>query len=199
MSSRAKVFTVILLFILAGGFIYLQSLAHRLNVQNTRSADEAARARLAEETLQSQHGPEQTVTLYIPSADQGVLIQETRRMNLAASETDRIRQIFLALVERSATGPARPLSPAPNLRAAFLTSDGTAYLDLDGTSVSSFEPGINSETLAVKSIVNSICTNIPAVKRVRILIQGQEVDTLNGHVDLTQALMPDLNPNSSGP
>ena len=199
MTSRARVFTVILLVILAGGFLYLQSLTRRLNVPNTRGADEAARARLEETTLQSQHGPEQTVTLFFPSTDQGLLLQETLRMNLAASETDRIRQIFLALVEGSAQGQARPTSLAMNLRATFLTSDGTAYLDLAGTSVASFEPGIDSETLAVKSIVNSICTNIPAVKRVRILVQGQEVDTLNGHVDLTQALVPDLNSNLSGP
>jgi hypothetical protein len=52
-------------------------------------------------------------------------------------------------------------------------------------------PGIASETLAIYSVVNSITANVPSVKKVKFLIQGQEVDTLDGHVDLTEAYVPD--------
>jgi hypothetical protein len=64
-------------------------------------------------------------------------------------------------------------------------------VDLSSDLVSGIYPGIEAESLAVYSIVNSITTNIPAVKRVKILIQGQEVDTLEGHADLTEAIVPD--------
>jgi hypothetical protein len=47
--------------------------------------------------------------------------------------------------------------------------------------------------------VNSITTNIPSVKRVKILIQGQEVETLEGHADLTDAIVPDPTLIKSGP
>jgi hypothetical protein len=44
-----------------------------------------------------------------------------------------------------------------------------------------------------------MCYNIPSVKRVKFLIQGQEVETLDGHVDLTEAFVPDTNLKPSTP
>jgi len=52
-------------------------------------------------------------------------------------------------------------------------------------------PGIENETLTVYSIVNSLAANIPSVKKVKILIQGQEVETLDGHADLSGYFVPD--------
>jgi germination protein M len=199
MTARAKVLTLVVLVAVGVGVFYLHLLSSRLNNQNAQRVEETARTRLAEASLQSEKGPQETVTLYFPSNDQGVLIQETRQLTLASSSADRIRQIFLALIEGSEQGQNRPLPPGAELRAAFLASDGTAYLDLATGSLPLFNPGIGSETLAVYSIVDSICANIPAAKRVKFLIDGQEVDTLNGHVDLTQAFAPDPNLSLSGP
>jgi hypothetical protein len=39
--------------------------------------------------------------------------------------------------------------------------------------------------------VDSLAANLPEVKRVQFLIQGQEVDTLDGHADLTVPYAPD--------
>ena len=38
------------------------------------------------------------------------------------------------------------------------------------------------------AIVNAVTANLPAVQRVQILIDGKEVDTLAGHVDLRRPL-----------
>src|SRR3974377_1815649 len=46
--------------------------------------------------------------------------------------------------------------------------------------------GFRSEQLAVESIVRTLEANVPQVLRLKILIHGQEVDTLAGHMDLTQ-------------
>jgi hypothetical protein len=77
--------------------------------------------------------------------------------------------------------------------------EGTAYVDLSSDLLSGVYPGIEAESLAVYSIVNSITVNIPSVKRVKILIQGQEVETLEGHADLTDAIVPDPSLVKSGP
>src|SRR5438874_13648044 len=45
--------------------------------------------------------------------------------------------------------------------------------------------GIASEQLAVDSMARTLEANVPQVKRLKILIHGQEVETLAGHVDLT--------------
>ncbi len=37
----------------------------------------------------------------------------------------------------------------------------------------------------MNSIVNTLAANVPSIRRLKILIHGQETDTLAGHVDLT--------------
>ncbi|MGE5327357.1 MAG: GerMN domain-containing protein [Deltaproteobacteria bacterium] len=192
-SPRARFFALLVLVIVAAGAIYLQVLARRMGSQNTEREEVNARARLAEAALSPESGPQQTVTLFIPASDQSVLIQEPYRLALAAGNEDRIRQIFLALNESTRRAQEGASQAGAELRSVFLAPDGTAYLDLSSGSLPLLTPGIGSETQAVYSIVDSIAVNVPAVQRVKFLIQGQEVDTLDGHVDLTQAFVPDAN------
>jgi hypothetical protein len=55
--------------------------------------------------------------------------------------------------------------------------------------VSTAHPGgALDELLTVYSVVNAVTTNLPAVRAVQILVDGHEVDTLAGHVDLRRPL-----------
>ena len=110
-----------------------------------------------------------------------------------------MRQVVLALAEGSHQGYGRVLPASTTVRAVFLAPDGTAFVDLSNDIQSDFEPGIESETLAIYSMVDSITANIPAVKRVQFLIQGQQVETLDGHADLTAAFTPDPTRINSNP
>jgi hypothetical protein len=58
--------------------------------------------------------------------------------------------------------------------------------DFSEAMASSIPSGIQSEQLAVDSITRTLEANVPQVQRLKILIHGQEVDTLAGHLDLTQ-------------
>ncbi len=191
MSRRAKGLMLILIGVLGAGFFYLRALARLVFHDVSHHPEEAVRARLSEEALQSATSPSQPLTLYFPSPEQGRLLAEIRSIPLAESDPDRIRQILLALVEGSRLGQSRALPPSTDIRAVFLTSEGTAYVDFSNVGLSDFAPGIASETLAVYSIVSSLTANIPAVKKVKILVQGQEVETLDGHVDLSDYFAPD--------
>lgn len=189
---------MVMLGVLAAGFIYLRALGRRLFFDVSKHAEEAVRARLNEAALQPGTGAIKSVTLYFPSPDQVKLLQESRPIPMAASETDRIRQILLALIEGPHSSKTRALSPSTDIRAVFLDTDGTAYLDFSNTMLADFTPGIASETLVVYSIVNSLAANIPTLKRVKILLQGQEVETLDGHADLSGFFAPDPNYNAPG-
>ncbi|MHB8653726.1 MAG: GerMN domain-containing protein [Terriglobia bacterium] len=199
MTRRAGVIALaILLAVLAAGFVYLHLLTRRAKLEAPQHGEEVARTQLREAALQSPTGPTQNITLYFPSDDEGLLVPETRQISWATNDTDRIHQVLLALIDGSYQGLRRPLPPSTELRAAFLSSDGTAYLDFSSSALALFTPGIQSETLAVYSIVNSLAANIPSVKKVRILVQGQEVETLNGHADLGEDYAPDPTRNKPG-
>jgi spore germination protein GerM len=199
MSRRVKILVIVVLGVLAAALLYLRVLARRIFREEAPRTEQAARAQLSAAALESESGGKKSVALYFPSPDQGKLVTESRSMPLAANDSDRIRQIVLALVAGPTQEAGRALPPTADVRAVFLTSDGTAYLDLSSSALTGFLPGIESETLAVYSIVNSLAANVPAVKKVKILVQGQEVETLDGHVDLTGEFAPDMTRAQSGP
>jgi Sporulation and spore germination len=85
----------------------------------------------------------------------------------------------------------RTLPPDAALLAFYLLPDGTAVADFSEALATSTPSGIQSEQLAVDSIARTLEANVPPVKRLKILIHGQELDTLAGHVDLTQLFIVD--------
>jgi len=51
--------------------------------------------------------------------------------------------------------------------------------------------GSSDELLSVFSIVDSVVINLPAVRRVQLLIRGEPVSTLAGHIDISRPLAVD--------
>ena len=78
------------------------------------------------------------------------------------------------------------------LRDIFITERGEAFVDLSGDVTSKHPGGSLNEIFTVYSIVNALTVNLPAVTRVQILVDGKEVDTLEGHVDLRNPLAKSL-------
>jgi spore germination protein GerM len=187
------------LVVFAGGLFYLRSLARRIFFEPPLHSEESAKARLSEAALQSGTGPNEMAVLFFPSLSERKLVAESRPVKWAPAAPDRVRQVLLALAEGPRQGLGHPLAALTNVRAVFLTAEGTAYVDLSNDLLSSISPGIETESLSVYSMVDSITTNIPSVKRVKILIQGQEVETLEGHADLTDAVVPDPTLIKGGP
>src|SRR3979490_3240384 len=72
--------------------------------------------------------------------------------------------------------------------------DGTAIADFSEALATSIPSGIVSEQLAVNSITRTLEANVPQVQRLKILIHGQEVETLAGHLDLTGTFVVNTNP-----
>jgi hypothetical protein len=74
----------------------------------------------------------------------------------------------------------------------YILPDGTAIADFSDALASETPSGILSEEMAVESIARTLESNVAGARRLKILIHGQEVDTLAGHADLTGFF--DLNP-----
>lgn len=191
MSRRTKIMLLVIVPVLVIGSLYLRSLVRWAFFERRRPPDTVARAQLDQAALQASAGPAQSVTLYFPVYAEGKLRGESRAMAMATDPADRIRQIVLALIEGPKQGAGSALSASAEVRGVFLSSDGTVYLDLSRNATGDFNPGIESETLAIYSVVDSLAANLPEVKRVQFLVQGQEVDTLDGHADLTAPFTPD--------
>jgi spore germination protein GerM len=79
----------------------------------------------------------------------------------------------------------RTLPADTTLLQFYLLPDGTAIADFSEALSGAMPSGILSEQMAVDSIVRTLEANVSGIQRLKILVRGQEVDTLAGHVDLT--------------
>lgn len=108
---------------------------------------------------------------------------------------ERSRQLLLALIADAPSDEQRTLPIDTALSSFYVLPDGTAIADFSDALASDMPSGILSEQMAVNSIVRTLQANVPSLRRLKILIHGQEVDTLAGNVDLTGFF--DLNPTAT--
>ncbi len=132
-----------------------------------------------------------TATLFYVSEDGMTLVGTQREVDFGASVPEQARAIVDAQIA-SAAPLLSAIPPETKLRDVFVTDRGDAFVDLS-TEVSTKHPGGSlDEIFTVYTIVNALTVNLPAITRVQILIDGKEVDTLAGHVDLRHPLAKSL-------
>ncbi len=101
------------------------------------------------------------------------------------------RQIIDALIQGSSSGLAPTIPPATEIRAIYIDNK-TAYVDLSREVAASHPGGILSELMTIYSIVNTLVLNVGGVDQVKILIGGQDAETLSGHIDIRFPLNADM-------
>ncbi len=86
----------------------------------------------------------------------------------------------------------RPTFPAgAKVLDAFVTPRGVAIVNLSKEAAAPGR-GTDGELLTVYSLVNSLISSFPSLKRVQILVESSPTLTLGGHVDLSRPLPADL-------
>lgn len=103
------------------------------------------------------------------------------------------KQSLEALVDRYLDGPAcegqvNPFPQGTSVRAAYILNGGVAVVDL--TSQARSGGGTQAEEIRVYGLVDTIAFNHPDIVAVKILVEGREVDSLLGHLDLSRPLPP---------
>ncbi len=182
---------------LAGGLLvaviaaalYFPALRHQVDVakQLTEKTAEQARRELLPPAPVTSGDPKVKAKMYWgSSAADGSLVPVTVELPLSTDPALRAKQILNTLLAGPVDPEARTLPPDAALLAFYLLPDGTAVADFSEALATSTPSGIESEELAVDSITSTLEANVPQVQRLKILIHGQEVDTLAGHLDLTQ-------------
>lgn len=156
----------------------------------SRSPREPTRAvsTAAPEAARSQDPRRIKVTLFYVAADGLTLTAAERDVLFADGPSEQAKRIVEALLE-PAPGPlVSAIPPGTTLRGLYLGEGGDAYVDFSGTLRSNHPGGSQNEMLTVYAIVSALTVNLPAITSVQILLDGHEVDTLAGHVDLRRPL-----------
>jgi len=132
-----------------------------------------------------------TVTLFFLDDGDDLLHKETREIAAGPTEADEAERALAELIKGSAKGRASPLPAQTRVRQVFIGPDGLATVDFSRDIADALAYGSTSELAAVYAVVDTLAFNFKAVKRVALLVEGAEKETLGGHVDLTRAFLPD--------
>ena len=127
-------------------------------------------------------------TLFYVSTDGLHLASSERDVPFAEGTSEQARKIVEALLEPAPGGLASAVPAGTVLRGLFVGEHGDAYVDFSGNLRTNHPGGSLNELLTVYAIVSALTVNLPAISTVQILIDGHEVDTLAGHVDLRRPL-----------
>jgi hypothetical protein len=95
--------------------------------------------------------------------------------------------VVRSLLRELAAGPARSdlhpvVPPTLEVEAVFFDDMGGLFISFGGSSLASRDWGAASELAFVKSIVRTVGGGFPEVRRVTLLVDGEVVESIAGHV-----------------
>ena len=185
MTERSNlVRAAVVIFALAAAWVLFWGLPARYGA---RQAPASAAAPAAPSSAPATAVRRITAILFYVSEDGLSLAPVQREVPFESNVTEQAR----AIIEAQLSAPPPLVSAIPSdtkLREIFVTERGDAFVDLSGDVVAKHTGGTLDEILTVYAIVNALTVNLPAISRVQSLVDGKEVDTLAGHVDLRHPL-----------
>ena len=128
---------------------------------------------------------EKAQIFWLSATSPGTLEGNTVELNLSADPEQRAKQLITALIEKPPSQTQRTLPADASLLQFYLLSDGTAIADFSETLETEMPSGILNEEMAIDSILRTLGANLSNVYRLKILIRGQDAETLAGHLGLS--------------
>jgi hypothetical protein len=126
----------------------------------------------------------QEVTLFFSDANERFLVPEKRFIPREKETADKAQEIVRALLDGSKTGLVNTLPERAELQDVKVEGDDTLLVNFRESLETNHPGGSTAEMATVYSLTNTLTTNIPAVKKVKILIGGKERESLKGHIGL---------------
>jgi spore germination protein GerM len=130
--------------------------------------------------------------LFYVDTDGTRLASVERDVAFGEGTVEQARQIIEAQLGPVADPLVSAVPPGTRLRTLFVTDRGEAFVDFSRELLTGHSGGSTNELLTVYTIVEALTANLPAVTGVQLLVDGKQIDTLAGHVDLRRPLAKNL-------
>jgi len=186
MKSSKTVLVIALSVLLAAlVFIFFRSGAREVILKSGDSSG------VGNSTPPSDAKPAKKVTLFFVRPSDGLLAPEEREIAASDSIIQETEEFVTELI-KGPTGELAPALPAETkLGRIYITRDGTAYVDFSRDLVDNHPSGTTAELSTIYAVVDGLAYNFKSIKKVFLLVDGEERETLAGHVGLDRAFLPD--------
>lgn len=129
------------------------------------------------------------VHLYFASPDADHLKVEARRILREERITDEAKALVGELIKGPRGNLDPTIPPETQLRELYIVpEEKCAYLDFNQAFQANHPGGSAGELLTIYSLVNTLVDNLEGIERVQILVEGETIETLAGHIDITKPL-----------
>ena len=192
---RVRILVGLVVAVLAAA-IYFPILKKRVKrqAQVQQKTEEQARRELTQSLNANSNEPKVKAKLFwAADADASGLAPTLVELPLSSEPALRAKQVLNTLLAGPVDSELKTLPSDAALLAFYILPDGTAVADFSEAMATSIPSGVQSEQLALDSITRTLAENVSQVKRLKILIHGQEVETLAGHLDLSSAFPVGMN------
>ena len=187
MSRAMKITVALLVFGVVFGGIYFQGLLDRvLRLAQPARTEEQSRREVLQPPIATPSDKSVKAKIFWASVESPGALQPVEvELALSAEPVQRAKQVLNMLVAGPPAPELRTLPADAALLEFYLLEDGTAIADFSGELSTGTPSGILSEQRAADSIARTLEANVPGLTRLKILIHGQEAETLAGHLDMS--------------
>lgn len=130
------------------------------------------------------------MVLFFISEEDDLLRKEEREIAIGLTLERQIERLIKEMIMGSEQGLLSPFPPETKIRGIYVTKNGIAYIDFSAEFQEGNPSGSSAEISSIFSVVNSITYNFESIKKVFILVNGTEQETLAGHIDLRRPFLP---------
>ncbi len=131
----------------------------------------------------------QDVNLFLLDSTAMMLVPVKIERRLHRELTKRLNQVVTALIQETPPNFRNTIPRGTELNEVYIDSQQTAYLDFSSHLTDGHIGGTTAEFLTVAAILKTVFDAFPdEIKQVQILIDGKDIETIAGHLNLSQPL-----------
>jgi len=131
------------------------------------------------------------VKIYFSDQQERFLMPEKRYVIKENDTAEQTKEIVKAILDGSKTGLVNTYPAGVVLRDVKVIDTDTALVNFSKNLVKLHQGSSTAEMASIYSLTNSITQNIPAIKKVKIVVEGKEIPSIKGHISTLKAFQPD--------
>lgn len=127
------------------------------------------------------------VQLYFSDANERFLTPVERYIPKRKTLRGHAEELVKAVLEGPKQGLIRTFPDNVTLQNINIKKSGTALISFDKNLIELHPGGTTSELMTIYSLTNTLILNIPKIKKVKLLVDGKEINTIKGHISTRDA------------
>lgn len=143
---------------------------------------EKPKTEVKKEQPKQEETKEISLKYYFPNEEGTKLLPVEKKVKIKAE--NKYKAVLDELLKGATDKKMITIIPKKTKLRSVKVKDGIATVDFSGDIVKYFVGGSTGEELMIASVVNTL-TEFSEIKSVKILVDGKEVETIAGHMDLT--------------